>query len=177
MKRNKLIFLKPKKGNNLGQWLIEQGISAGFPSPADDFKEVRISLDKELVKNKEATFYARVSGDSMVGAGLDDGDLLVIDRSLNPENGKIAVCLVDGEFTVIWRVYKGQCGIIRSDTDRENKMKIYKEGDQIKLKQGERHRLIGLDEYCLVAEIWQHTDKNKPSNEEDIVRVQDDFGR
>ena len=77
----------------------------------------------------------------------------------------------------IWRVYKGQCGIIRSDTDRENKMKIYKEGDQIKLKQGERHRLIGLDEYCLVAEIWQHTDKNNPSNEEDIVRVQDDFGR
>jgi len=84
----------------MGQWLIEQGISAGFPSPADDFKEVRISLDNELVTNKEATFYARVSGDSMIGAGLDDGDLLVIDRSLNPENGKIAVCLVDGEFTV-----------------------------------------------------------------------------
>jgi hypothetical protein len=56
-------------------------------------------------------------------------------------------------------------------------MKIYNEGDQIKLKQGERHRLIGLDEYCLVAEIWQHADKNNPSNEEDIVRVQDDFGR
>ena len=56
-------------------------------------------------------------------------------------------------------------------------MKIYNEGDQIKLKQGERHRLIGLDEYCLVAEIWQHIDKNNPSNEDDIVRVQDDFGR
>ena len=100
MRKEKLIFLKPKEGNSMGQWLIEQGISAGFPSPADDFKEVRISLDNELVTNKEATFYARVSGDSMIGAGLDDGDLLVIDRSLNPENGKIAVCLVDGEFTV-----------------------------------------------------------------------------
>ena len=77
----------------------------------------------------------------------------------------------------IWRVFKGECGIIRSDTDMENQMKIYNEGDQIKLKQGERHRLIGLDEYCLVAEIWQHADKNNPSNEEDIVRVQDDFGR
>jgi len=77
----------------------------------------------------------------------------------------------------IWRVFKGQCGIIRSDTDMENQMKIYNEGDQIKLKQGERHRLIGLDEYCLVAEIWQHIDKKNPSNEEDIVRVQDDFGR
>ena len=99
-KENKLEFFIPKKENGLGQWLAEEGISAGFPSPADDFKETRISLDKELVKNKEATFYARVSGDSMVGAGLDDGDLLVIDRSLNPINGKIAVCLVDGEFTV-----------------------------------------------------------------------------
>ena len=99
-KENKLEFFIPKKENGLGQWLAEEGISAGFPSPADDFKETRISLDRELVKNKEATFYARVSGDSMVGAGLDDGDLLVIDRSKNPENGKIAICLVDGEFTV-----------------------------------------------------------------------------
>ena len=99
-KENKLEFFVPKKENGLGQWLAEEGISAGFPSPADDFKETRISLDRELVKNKEATFYARVSGDSMVGAGLDDGDLLVIDRSKNPENGKIAICLVDGEFTV-----------------------------------------------------------------------------
>tara|TARA_Y100000739_G_C20388036_1_gene364297 strand:- start:202 stop:633 length:432 start_codon:yes stop_codon:yes gene_type:complete len=100
MKRNKLTFLKPEKGDSLGQWLVEQGISAGFPSPADDFKEIRISLDKELVKNSESTFYARVSGDSMIEAGLDDGDLIVIDRSLDPENGKIAVCFIDGEFTV-----------------------------------------------------------------------------
>ena len=56
-------------------------------------------------------------------------------------------------------------------------MKVYSEGDQIILKQGERHRLIGLDDYGVVAEIWQHTEKNNPSDEEDIVRVQDDFGR
>ena len=100
MKKEKLTFLKPKKGDELGQWLIEQGISAGFPSPADDFKEIRISLDRELVKNSESTFYARVSGDSMIDAGLDDGDLLIIDRSLSPENGKIAICFIDGDFTV-----------------------------------------------------------------------------
>ena len=100
MKKEKITFLKPKKGNSIGQWLIEEGISAGFPSPADDFKEIRISLDRELVKNRDATFYARVSGDSMIGAGLDDGDLLIIDRSLYAENGKIAVCLIDGDFTV-----------------------------------------------------------------------------
>ena len=101
MKEKKTLnFYVPKADNGIGQWLAEEGISAGFPSPADDFKETRISLDRELVKNREATFYARVDGDSMIGAGLEDGDLLVIDRSLNPENGKIAVCLVDGEFTV-----------------------------------------------------------------------------
>lgn len=100
MKKQKINFLKPEKTNSLGQWLAEEGISAGFPSPADDFKEIRISLDKELVKNKDATFYARVNGDSMIGAGLDDGDLLIIDRSLHAESGKIAVCFIDGEFTV-----------------------------------------------------------------------------
>ena len=100
MKKEKLTFLKPKKEDTLGQWLIEEGISAGFPSPADDFKEIRISLDKELVKNQESTFYAKVSGESMKNAGLSDGDLIVIDRSLNPENNKIAVCYIDGEFTV-----------------------------------------------------------------------------
>ena len=77
----------------------------------------------------------------------------------------------------IWQVYKGTAGIIRSDSDEVNEMKEYNEGDQIILKQGERHRLIGLDDYCVVAEIWQHTDANHPSDEEDIIRVQDDFGR
>ncbi len=99
-KENKLEFFIPKKENGIGQWLAEEGISAGFPSPADDFKETRISLDRQLIKNTEATFYARVSGDSMIEAGLNDGDLIVIDRSLDPENGKIAVCLIDGDFTV-----------------------------------------------------------------------------
>ena len=100
MKKEKLKFLKPKKEDKLGQWLIEEGISAGFPSPADDFKEIRISLDKELIQNEESTFYARVRGNSMEDAGLSDGDLIVIDRSINPENNKIAVCFLDGEFTV-----------------------------------------------------------------------------
>jgi mannose-6-phosphate isomerase len=77
----------------------------------------------------------------------------------------------------IWQVYKGSAGIIRSDTDAENEMEVYSEGDQIFLKQGERHRLIGLDETSIVAEIWQHTDATHPSDEDDIIRVQDDFGR
>ena len=88
--------------NSLNQETVyfETGISAGFPSPADDFKQQRLSLDSELVKNKEATFFARVSGQSMIDAGLNDNDLLVIDRSLSPAHNKIAVCFLDGEFTV-----------------------------------------------------------------------------
>jgi DNA polymerase V len=95
-----LHFYSPDTSSKPDVWLAGEGISAGFPSPADDFKEVRISLDKAVVKNEAATFYARVAGQSMVGAGLDDGDLLVIDRSLEPTDGKIAVCFIDGEFTV-----------------------------------------------------------------------------
>ena len=99
-KATTLHFYSPDTSNEADVWLAGEYISAGFPSPADDFKEVRISLDRAVVKNKAATFYARVAGQSMVGAGLDDGDLLVIDRSLEPTDGKIAVCFVDGEFTV-----------------------------------------------------------------------------
>ena len=140
MNKEKLNFLKPEKGNNLGQWLTEQGISAGFPSPADDFKEVRLSLDKELVKNKEATFYAKVSGDSMIGAGLDNGDLLIIDRSLNPENGKIAVCLIDGEFTV---------KRIKKDKDRLYLMPENKKYKRIEIKEENELIIWGVVEYVI----------------------------
>ena len=130
MKKGKLTFLKPEKGNNLGQWLVEQGISAGFPSPADDFKEVRISLDKELVKNQESTFYARVSGDSMLEAGIDDGDLLVIDKSLSPENGKIAVCFVDGDFTVK-RIVKEKGKLYLKAENKKYKSIEIREGNEL----------------------------------------------
>ena len=71
-----------------GNGLLKKEYQQDFRHLQMILKKLRISLDRELVKNKEATFYARVDGDSMIGAGLDDGDLLVIDRSLNPENGK-----------------------------------------------------------------------------------------
>ena len=128
MKKNNLTFLKPKKGDSLGQWLVEQRISAGFPSPADDFKDTRISLDRELVKNKEATFYARVSGESMKNAGISDGDLIVIDRSLNPENNKIAVCFIEGDFTVK-RIIKKEGELYLKPENKNYKKIIIKEDD------------------------------------------------
>ena len=95
-----LTFFIPDDAHSEGQQFITSGIKAGFPSPAADFEENKISLDGILVKNKETTFYAKASGNSMIGAGIDDGDILVIDRSIEPKNNKVAVCLIDGEFTV-----------------------------------------------------------------------------
>ncbi|MCW9706027.1 phosphoheptose isomerase [Fodinibius salsisoli] len=77
----------------------------------------------------------------------------------------------------IWKVLEGPVGVVRSDTDEQGSLEKHISGDTVKLQQGERHRLVGLDEWGLLAEIWQHTDPDNPSNEEDIVRVQDDFGR
>ena len=76
----------------------------------------------------------------------------------------------------IWQVFKGEVGIIRSNNDTEGVLKRFTQGDQVKLSQGERHRLVGLQDYGVVAEIWQHTEA-LPSDENDIVRVQDDFKR
>lgn len=77
-----------------------ESIQAGFPSPAEDYMELAIDLNKELVKNPNATFYGRVRGNSMTEAGIFEGDVLVIDRSVMPFNGCTAVCFLDGEFTV-----------------------------------------------------------------------------
>ena len=77
----------------------------------------------------------------------------------------------------IWRCIDGTVAVATSHSDEESEKHILKIGDKIKLKQGERHRLIGLDDWGIVAEIWQHTDINNPSDEDDIVRLQDDFGR
>ena len=75
-------------------------ISAGFPSPADDYVESRLSLDEHFVPRPEATFFLRVQGDSMIGAGIHDGDLLIVDKSLEPRHGSIVIAEVHGELTV-----------------------------------------------------------------------------
>jgi DNA polymerase V len=79
--------------------LVESGISAGFPSPAADFLDVIIDLNKYLIKNPSTTFVAFTDGNSLIGAGINNKDLLIIDKSLEPTDGKIAVCIIDGEFT------------------------------------------------------------------------------
>lgn len=78
----------------------DAGIRAGFPSPAQDYITASIDLNEELIRHPASTFYARVSGDSMEGEGIADGDLIVIDKSVSPEEGDLAVCCLNGEFTL-----------------------------------------------------------------------------
>ena len=77
----------------------------------------------------------------------------------------------------IWKVFRGEVGVSRSYDDNQNPLIKLVTGDQIRLKKGERHRLIGLSDFAVIAEIWQHTDPNNPSDENDIVRLSDDYGR
>ncbi|WP_435930136.1 translesion error-prone DNA polymerase V autoproteolytic subunit [Dryocola sp. BD613] len=87
-------------GTRLELPLFLERVSCGFPSPAQDYVESSLDLNKLVVKHPSATYFVRVSGDSMIGAGIGDGDLLVVDRSLTAEHGDIVVAAVAGEFTV-----------------------------------------------------------------------------
>lgn len=92
-------------------------VKAGFPSPAADFVESAIDINKYIIKHPSATFYAKVDGNSMA-QDFNDGDILVIDKSLPPADGKIAVCFVDGEFTVKRiKIEKDKCLLVPSNSD------------------------------------------------------------
>lgn len=101
MKHSKALDIySASSASELSLPIAQGGISAGFPSPAMDFMDVTIDLNKHLIKHPSTTFYGLVKGNSMQGAGIFDGDILVIDKSLTPKNNDIAVCYIDGEFTV-----------------------------------------------------------------------------
>ena len=87
-------------------------VHAGFPSPAEDFMNVALDLNKELVRNPSSTFFARVKGVSMIDDGVGDGDMLIIDKSAEPWDGCLAVCFVDGEFTLKRYVNKGDYALL-----------------------------------------------------------------
>lgn len=94
-----------RKKKKLKLPLYSNKVSAGFPSPADDFIEKTLDLNDLLIKHPQATFFVRVSGNSMVNAGIRDGDILVVDKSLEPKEGKIVIANVEGEF-VLKRIRK-----------------------------------------------------------------------
>ncbi|MFI3247836.1 MAG: translesion error-prone DNA polymerase V autoproteolytic subunit [Rikenellaceae bacterium] len=111
-KDNVLNIYSPELESGRELPMAESTVAAGFPSPADDFMGLKLDLNRELVKNPASTFYARVSGVSMVDEGIDDGDLLVIDKSVEPTDGALAVCFIDGEFTLKRFADKGDYGLL-----------------------------------------------------------------
>lgn len=96
----RLDFITPDTRTELEVAKASSGVSAGFPSPADDFLEPPLDLNRTLIRHPAATFFARVDGDSMKDDCINDGDLLVVDKSLQPHDGCVAVCFLDGEFTL-----------------------------------------------------------------------------
>lgn len=128
----KLFDITPLDGNSaLSLPFADGGIKAGFPSPAQDYMRDSIDLNEEIVKHKETTFYARVSGDSMIGAGIFDGDLVVVDRSLEARSGDLIVAYIDGEFTL--KTYKldpyKQCAWLIPANPRYPKIQVTQNND------------------------------------------------
>ena len=120
--------------------MAQDGIHAGFPSPATDYMTQAIDLNKELVKHPAATFYGRVVGDSMIDAGVDEGDILVIDRSLTARDGDMAVCFVDGEFTLKY---------LRMKDDELTLVPANPNYPQIHISEGVEFRMWGVVTYII----------------------------
>ena len=97
---NKDIIYQPDQTTECKRPLFLVPVSAGFPSPADDYIENSLDLNKHLIKHPAATFFVRVKGDSMIDAGIHSGDILIVDRSLDATDKKVVIAVVDGEFTV-----------------------------------------------------------------------------
>lgn len=126
-----LVFFTASTDVGVNIQLFEGGVSAGFPSPAQDFSEHSIDLNLALIKNPASTFFTRVSGDSMKDLGIYNGDLLVIDKSIDPEDGKIAVCFVDGDFTLKKiKIEKDVCWLMPAN-ENYKPIKITEENDFI----------------------------------------------
>lgn len=126
---NKIKIYSPESLDTLYITLSENSVKAGFPSPAEEHSELKLDLNKELIKNPSSTFFARVSGESMIDDGVGNGDLLVIDKSVIPYDGAMAVCYIDGEFTLKRvKIEKESVTLIPANS-KYNPIKISKESD------------------------------------------------
>jgi len=125
--KQKLTFFTPDFESEIKILYINQGVSAGFPSPALDFLETAIDLNKELIENQKTTFYIKVEGHSMIDAGINDKDILIVDRTLEPSDKKIAVCFIDGEFTVKRLKLEKNCLFLMPENKNYEPIKISEE--------------------------------------------------
>jgi DNA polymerase V len=130
-KKQNLTFFLPDFESEIKIPFVKEGVSAGFPSPAGDFMEMNIDLNKELSENILATFYIKVKGNSMIDAGINDKDVLVVDRSLEPQNNKIAICFIDGEFTVKRILVEKDCLYLMPENPNYSPIKVTEENELI----------------------------------------------
>ena len=128
-------------------------------------------LDESQAEHFIATYFPHLKKEDLTISGKLSPKILVV------EPAKRLSWQYHHRRAEIWKLIGGEAAVITSDDDTEKEKTILKVGDIIQLKQGQRHRLIGTDQWGVVAEIWQHTHADAPSDEEDIIRVQDDFGR
>lgn len=136
----KLEFFVPEISEEIRLPLVDAFISAGFPSPADDYLEAKLDLNQLLIQNPSSTFFARVRGNSMVDVGINDGDILIIDKSLEPKRNSVLVCFIDGEFTVK--------KVMKTNGDFYL-MPQNKEFEPIKVNKDSDFRLWGVVTYCI----------------------------
>jgi mannose-6-phosphate isomerase len=149
-------------------------IKMGFQITSKDFERPWggfLVIDESQAQDFANTFFDGINVETLKIGGKLSPKILIVSP-----NSKLSWQYHDRR-AEIWRVFKGKVGISRSFDNIEKPVKILNEKDQIKLKKGERHRLIGLDDFAVVSEIWQHTDPDYPSDENDIVRISDDYGR
>lgn len=110
--------------------LFSSTVAAGFPSPADDYIEGRLSLDEHLIQHRDSTFFVRAKGNSMTGAGIFDGDLLVVDKSLNPKSGDIVIAVVDGDLTVKRLIQRGDTVTLKPENPKFKEIE-FKDGQEL----------------------------------------------
>ena len=124
-----LEFYSPEISNHRNLNMYSHRVPAGFPSPAEDFLEKRLDLNDYLIKNKSATFLIKVKGDSMVNAGIFDGDILIIDRSVEPTDNKIVLGIINGEFTVKRINTKGEKLLLMPENENFKTIEVTPEMD------------------------------------------------
>ncbi len=124
-----LEFFKPDKSKTLLLKLFTNTISAGFPSPAEDFLDKKLDLNEYLIKNPSATFLVRVNGNSMIDAGIFNGDILIVDRSVEATNGRIVIGVINGEFTVKRIIKSGKKVFLKPENEKFKPIELTEDMD------------------------------------------------
>lgn len=115
--QNEIEILNPEFGSMVNIPLCGSSVQAGFPSPAEDYLEDSLDLNEYLVSNKDSTFFVRVSGDSMINAGIRAGDILIVDKSISAESGSIIIAVLGGEFTVKRLLFRAGKVMLKAEND------------------------------------------------------------